>query len=46
VTRAATGARVTIEFRKGLDGSLLVATLRDALGQAAARLTTGEGQAA
>jgi hypothetical protein len=46
VIRAATGAKVTVEFRKGLDDDLVVAALRDAPGQAEARRAAGDGQAA
>jgi ParB family chromosome partitioning protein len=38
VIRTATGPRVTVEFKRGLDDSLVVAALEDALGQAKARL--------
>ncbi|HMB04050.1 MAG TPA: ParB/RepB/Spo0J family partition protein [Isosphaeraceae bacterium] len=43
--RTAPGPRVTVEFGRGLDDALIVAALRDALGQAEARLDAG-GQAA
>jgi ParB family chromosome partitioning protein len=44
--RTAAGVKVTLECRKGLDDALVVAALRDALGQAEARLSGDGGQAA
>ena len=46
VIRTATGPRVTVEFKRGLDDSLIVAALEDALGQAKARLNAGAQEAA
>jgi ParB family chromosome partitioning protein len=44
--RTPDGVKVTLECRRGLDDALVVAALRDALGQAEARLAGGDGQAA
>ena len=46
VIPTAPGPRVTVEFKRGLDDSLIVAALEDALGQAKARLNAGAQEAA
>jgi ParB family chromosome partitioning protein len=46
VIRAATGAKVTVEFRKGLDDATVLAALEDAVTQVRTRLAGGDGQAA